>query len=84
MPTSRDDIVTLRRTGAINFKLWHHFMKHFDQIYMPLKEMKNNGALEEDDVVTETIKIGGPVLMIKIQKLLRLCLWNATIPTKRK
>lgn len=48
-----------------------------DEINMALKKIKNNHG-----VVTEAIKIAGPVLMRKIQKLFHLHMWVQHFLTK--
>lgn len=53
--------------------------KSLDEFNSALRKMKNKG---DDGVVTEAIKIGGPVLMSTIQRLFNLCLWNQITPTK--
>ncbi|GJQ76716.1 hypothetical protein Trydic_g15564 [Trypoxylus dichotomus] len=51
---------------------------------MSLKKMQNYGVSSDDDVIIEAIKIGGPVLMAKIQELYNLYLEAQNIPTKWK
>lgn len=42
--------------------------------------MKNNRAPGQDEVETEAIKLGGPILIKKILELFNLCLQNQKIP----
>ena len=47
-----------------------------DEIKLALRKTKNNKAPAEDNVVADTIKIGGPRLLKKITVLFNLCIYN--------
>ncbi|XP_018359895.1 PREDICTED: uncharacterized protein LOC108759103 [Trachymyrmex cornetzi] len=49
------------------------------KIQNALRKMKNNRSPSDDEIVIEAIKIGGEIIMKKIETLFNLCLQDATI-----
>ena len=75
------DIVTAKK-GIVNQGSEELPCITIDEIKLALRKTKNNKAPGEDNVVADTIKIGGPRLLEKITVLFNLCIYNSTIPDK--